>query len=938
MQSNALICLVLVLCLTPRMLALEPSQPNREETVRQAEERLALSIQQNPQNHALALKTALQALELWRVTGDPEGIARTYNQIALCHLVQSDLVEATETYQQALEQWRALNNSKQEASTLIKLAFIEVRKGEWSSAISLLTQAQSLLDERDVTQMGQIASALGDIFNESGLPENGLIELRRAQEYFRQTPDERDDKRMILDIGNTYFLLGNTGEALTYLQQALASFAPDTLDAAQSHEYLARVNSSLGEHTTALQHLQAALPIYERIGNPQEAAQVRGLMGQIYQQQGNLDQARRYYQQALGTFQRLSDRLNEAAIHYALGRLALQQGNYDAAEDYLRQSIAETEDLRRVSTSRDLMAAFSATVHERYAGYIECLMHKREAVLAFETSELARARSLAELLRATQTNLIGNVDPNLVAQEKTLRQALRAKEDYKIALLGRDYKKEELDTLNTELRALEAQYKQVTENIRARYPSYEEITRPAALNLRQIQEQVIADDQTILLEYSLGSDRSYLWAVTRTELSSYELPGRREIESAARNFYNSLTANQPKPGETFDQTQARAREAEAQLPSQTATLSKLLLAPVADKLATKRLLIVADGALQYIPFQALTLPARISPSESAAEQRPLILDHEIVNELSASILALVLSESAKRAPAPRSVAILADPVFEVDDSRVKSPGLGPLQAAAATSRTGEVTRAFRDIGQSVEGRQIPRLIASREEAGAIMAIVPWRTGFKAVDFDANRATASGSDLGQYRIVHFATHALLDSEHPEFSGIVLSLVDQTGQPQDGFLRMHDIYNLKLPVDLVVLSACNTALGKDVRGEGLIGLTRGFMYAGASGVVASLWKVDDEATAELMKRFYEGMFKDGLTPAAALRQAQLAMRRQKRWHAPYYWAGFVIQGQYNQKMNTIPKPTRIVEWAVTLGSLAVLVSLVFFLLRRRRRKIL
>ncbi len=949
MKSNALIFLVLVLCLTPRILAQDQTQPNREDTIRQAEELLALSIRQNPQNHLLALKTALQALELWRAAGDSEGIARTYTQIALCHLVQSDLMEATETYQQALEQWRALNNPKQEASTLIKLGFIEVRKGEWSSAVSLLTQAQSLLDERDVMQMGQIASALGDIFNESGLPENGLIELRRAQEYFRQIPDERADKRMILDIGNTYFLLGNPSEALTYLQQALASFAPDTLDAAQSHEYLARVYTSLGENDTALQHLQTAVPIYERIGNPQEAAQARGLMGQIFQQQGNLTQARRYYQQALVTFQRLSDRLNEAAIHYALGRLALRRGDYDAAEDYLRQSIAETEDLRRVSTSRDLSAAFSATVHERYAGYIECLMHKHEPVLAFETSELARARALAEMLRATQTQLAPGVDSELAEQEKSLRQSLRVKEDYKVALLGRAYTKEELNALENELAQLESEYKQVTETIRARYPAYEQITHPSSWSLQQIQERVVADDQTVLLEYSLGEERSYLWAVTRTELSSFELPGRAQIEDAAQSFYKLLTANQPMTGETFDQRQARVAEAHAHIAEEAASFSKLVLGQVVNKLGKKRLLIVADGALQYIPFQALVVPGNANGNNATAQSQtsagseeliPLVVDHEIINEPSASALALVIGETAQRKQAPNSVAVFANPVFEADDPRIKSSGSSESKLAqsqsAPLSPQSQVQEAFRDVGFG-DGSRIPPLPASRDEANAIMAVTPWRTGFKAEGFDASRATIMRPAMNQYRIVHFATHGFVDYQHPDLSGLVLSLVDENGKAQDGFLRMHDIYNLKLPVDLVVLSACNTGLGKEVKGEGLIALTRGFMYAGAGGVVASLWKVDDDATADLMTHFYEGMFKRGLTPAAALRDAQIAMWQQKRWHAPYYWAAFVLQGQYNQKEMLNP---RLSAWQI--AALAVLIStvpaIVFLFLRRRGVKIL
>ena len=157
-------------------------------------------------------------------------------------------------------------------------------------------------------------------------------------------------------------------------------------------------------------------------------------------------------------------------------------------------------------------------------------------------------------------------------------------------------------------------------------------------------------------------------------------------------------------------------------------------------------------------------------------------------------------------------------------------------------------------------------------------------------------TATDAELGQYRVIHFATHGLLNSQHPELSGIVLSLVDGQGRPQNGFLRLHEIYNLRLPAELVVLSACQTGLGKEIRGEGLVGLTRGFMYAGAPRLVTSLWQVDDKATSELMKLFYRGMLGRKLTAAAALRAAQVEMWRQKDWQSPYYWAAFALQGEW------------------------------------------
>ena len=206
------------------------------------------------------------------------------------------------------------------------------------------------------------------------------------------------------------------------------------------------------------------------------------------------------------------------------------------------------------------------------------------------------------------------------------------------------------------------------------------------------------------------------------------------------------------------------------------------------------------------------------------------------------------------------------------------------------------TRAVQRIGD-IRGRAgLARLPFSREEAASIAALARPKDMLSATDFAANRSAALGAALADYRVVHFATHGLIDSERPELSGLVLSLVTDRGAPQDGFLRLHDIFNMRLNADLVVLSACQTALGKEIRGEGLVGLTRAFMYAGAPRVVASLWQVSDLATAELMKRFYPGMLQRHLPAAAALRAAQLDMSADPRWAPPYFWAGFVLQGDW------------------------------------------
>ncbi|HEX8920941.1 MAG TPA: CHAT domain-containing tetratricopeptide repeat protein, partial [Pyrinomonadaceae bacterium] len=638
---------------------------------------------------------------------------------------------------------------------------------------------------------------------------------------------------------------------------------------ALSNDYLGRTFAAREDYATALRHFEIAFDLYTRISSPMEAARVLALIGQLYQQQGKIEKARNYYQMALETFRTLSDRVNQSATLYALGSLELKQNNLDRAEDYLRQSIEVTENMRRLSSSQDLTAAFSATIHERYETYIDCLMRKRQTdssrgleTLAFETSELARGRSLAELLQATETSLVPGLDPKLAEQEKSLRHSLRIKENDRIALLSTKYLKEELAKLDAEISRLETEFKRITETIQARYPSYEQITRPTAWSLRQIQEEVIADDQTVLLEYSLGEDRSYVWAVTRNGIASYELPARAQINDAAQRVYKLLIIP-PRP------------DAADELIPALQELSQMILSPVAAELNKSRIIVVADGALHYIPFLPLPLPSA---------NNELLADRcEVSNAPSASILGELRREAARRQPATNVLAAFGDPVFASNYALRKETAGGEQLAAVQTMESERWHSALRDIelnGDSFDPSIIKPLFYARRELNNLREVAGEAEIFMATDFAATREQLVNMDLSHYAILHFATHGYLDPKQPENSGLVLSTVNRDGREQNGFVGLQDIYQLRAPVNLVVLSACQTALGKEVRGEGLIGLTRGFMYAGASTVVASLWKVDDEATTELMKRFYDNMLQHGMTPAAALRAAQNSIRREGR----------------------------------------------------------
>jgi CHAT domain-containing protein len=506
---------------------------------------------------------------------------------------------------------------------------------------------------------------------------------------------------------------------------------------------------------------------------------------------------------------------------------------------------------------------------------------------ALTVSERARARSLLELLTEARAAIRQGVDGSLLDRERSLQQRLNAKAAAQVNLLNRKHTPEQVDAAAKEISAITDEYEEVRAQIRARSPRYAALTQPQPLSLAEIQQQAL-DEDTLLLEYAFGEKRSYLWLVSQRSIDSYELPPRAEIEAATRRVYDLFTTR-PKRGTPPD----------PQFIAQARALSGMLLGPVAPRLAGKRLVVVAPGALSYLPFAALPAPEYKKPP--AGDYEPLIAEHEVVSIPSASVLSIIRREMAGRQRAAKSIAVLADPVFEETDPRLASAKNGnssgePLAAPASDAELSELTRAIRTMNFSDARAGFTRLAFSRQEAESVIALTPKGTGLKATDFNASRALAMSGQLSQYRILHFATHGLLNSERPELSGLVFSLIDQEGKPQDGFLRLHEIYNLQLNADLVVLSACETGLGKEIKGEGLIGLTRGFMYSGAPRVIASLWNVDDLATAELMKLFYQRMLKDGLPASAALRAAQLELSRQKRWAPPYFWAGFVLHGEW------------------------------------------
>lgn len=881
-----------------------------------------------------ALGHLQQALQLWQQLKDTHGQAAVLVNYGYAHIETSEIQTASDSFDQALSLSRAVHDQYTEATALRALGNLKTKLGDYEQAFNLYLQALDILKELDDPYLkATVLGGLAYSYECAGELRRALMYYKQALEIFQVINDRWGIAESEMPIGEIHYALGEHEQALLHYGQALELFRSLKMTRwqAMTLRNIGLVHDALGDKPWALSYYQQSLALVRSGQDQRHEAYTLSYVGRVYEHNGSLSQAQTHYERALNLSRVAMDPAGESLMLYNLAHLERRRGNLTAARNQIEAAIRLAENLRTKLASQDLRAAYFASAHQYHDLYIDILMrlhvlHPQDGyeTKAFEASEKARARSLLESLREGRAGIRNGVDAELLKQERELLQQINAKADRHMRLAN-GKQTEEAEALAREISQLTAQHDQLKVKIKQTSPHYAALTQPQPLSLREIQQRVL-DEDSLLLEYALGEERSYVWVITRTEIASFVLPGRAEIESLVRRCYELLIARPRTQQENIAAYQERIVREEAEFQAKIATLSQMLLQQVAPKLTRKRLLVVADGALQYLPFQALLLP---KPNE--AEAAPLIAKYEIVNEPSASALAILLQETAGRKPAPNAVAVLADPVFEASDERVQTAGA--TTAKRSDPPTG-LQQTLRDVGVLQDNGKIPRLYASREEANAILALTPWRKGFSAMDFEASRATFTNTDFSRFRIIHLATHGFLSNDHPEMSGIVLSLVDRQGKAQEGFLRQLDIYNLTLPVELVVLSACNTGLGKDVKGEGLVGLTRGFMYAGAASVVASLWKVDDNATAELMQHFYEEILKQGYSPAAALRQAQLAMLKQKRWRSPYYWAGFVIQGQYAN--SAVPQSTHLTPWLIACLAVGTAVFLFVLGLRWRRKQ--
>lgn len=863
-----------------------------------------------------SLKTSLsffaRALSLWEAARDRRGAALALLNAGYSHLDSGSVNEAAREFDEALRLWRETGDRRGEALTLTAQGNLYSHTGNRYKALILHHDALDIFHRLGDRQGEAVTSnGLGSVYEDLNLKQQAVDNYLSALRLNRELGNGVFEAVSGYYLGRVFRVAGDFTRALEYYEKsvALSRASGESRMAALAMTDVAAVYTRQRRFDEAARIYDRAIELYRHVGDLQRQALAHHGVGELLRARGDLEGAVAEYRQGLELFRRIRDPRGEAESHYWLAKIAQAQGRLDDALAESEASVNLVEEQRALMPSQDWRTNYFASVRRHYETYVDILMrlHERRpdagfAARALQGSERARARTLLEMLVEAKSEIQRDVDPVLLARERQLRQQLSAKAAYQIQVLNSARPAAEVAEVELELRQLNGEYDLVQAQIRAHSPAYASLTKPSPLTPERIQATLGEDEGTVLLEYMLGDERSYVWAVAPGSLTARELPGRHELESLARDVYGGLTARQQRPDESPAQYRERYASAEARLCQSATELSRLALGALPTSSKAQRLLVVADGDLSYVPFDALPAPdsaGECGPGETPG-YTPLLVSYEVVHLPSFSSLALLRQLNPATPSRASRIAVWADPVFEADDPRVSPDTHEPQDDAAAAEAPLSDEQGLRVLG--VEAQPPARLLSTREEADSIMRFAPAGAVTLLTGFAASQESVVGRDLHDYHILHFATHGLINNRHPSLSSLLLSTVDERGRSRNGLLQLRDIYGLRLNADLVVLSGCQTGLGEEFDGEGLVGLTQGFLYAGSKSVIVSLWNVQDKATARLMGDFYRELLEEGMVPSAALRRAKLKMYERGAWRAPFYWSAFVIVGEFRPPPRT------------------------------------
>lgn len=819
-----------------------------------------------------AARNAIAAFRIaaddWQVTGDDGARLRISLLLADALNNAGDLAEATKLYDDSLAQSRVSGDLRSEIESLSNRGVALRRQASFAAALESMQQALSLWKKLPA-QNGYAAS-----LNNLALAEFEIADYESSLTHFSQS-------RQVLNVlgtsdGDAYILnnmalvegaIGNWSRSILYFERAAAAFDSmhDYLAAGRALSNSARMYLKAGETARAEANVRRGLELIARAPDDRARAEALALLGEVCTAARRDDEALEHLQLALELSRTAHDRRLEGNALVGLGQALAQSGRKAEAASMLEDGLAI---FRKIGTpaSQSGSAYRLALVRLDLGRLDQALDAAREAVSGVEA---VRGNIAAENVRLS---FLASIHDYYSALIEVLMRLGRTAEAWQVAERARarallesidggprsEDERQLIHRLNSETLKLTRDSSDA-EPTRRRVESLIQalgqvrdgvggLDRPPMTDVNEIQDQL--GDDTALIEYAMSESGGYAWVIGGGAISAFRLPAANRIDAQTAALADVVRT--PRADAAGNPQFRRA----------ALSLSKMLLQPALGNLNVKRLVIVPDDSLENLPFELLPL-----------DGAPSVIDrYEITEAPSAGVALALKRRRVARAAAPHGVALLADPVFDAGDARV----------GAKTRRPVTQTR-------------FSRLAFSRREAMAVALLHPPDAASLFLGFDASKETFTSGRLDDYRTIHVSTHGVANSKDPARSGLVLSLVDPSGAPRDGMLSANEISALKLSADIVVLSACDTTIGKQFKGEGLLSTARAFLYAGADKVLGTRWNIDDEATSALLTSFYRSVWRDRLTPEAALRKAQMTIRRDPRWQSPFYWASFVLLGE-------------------------------------------
>jgi CHAT domain-containing protein/tetratricopeptide (TPR) repeat protein len=786
-------------------------------------------------------------------------VAGTLHNLGNVAADRGDLVRAEQYYQQALAIFEQLApNSLQVAAATLNLGNVARDRGDLVRAEQYYQQAMAIYEKLAPNSL-EVAGTLHNLGNVAA--DRG--DLVRAEQYYQQAlaifeqlaPNSLQVAGTLHNLGVVAYSRGDLARAEQYYQQALAIYeklAPNSLEVARTLNNLGVVARDRGDLARAEQLYQQALAIYEKLApNSLEVATTLNNLGNVAANRGDLARAEQYYQQALAIYEKLApNSLQVASTLQNLANLARQQKNYPQAQQYLARVLAIYETQRAAIPDPETKTAFAERYFNAYTLQAQLALDQQQPQQAAFALERSRARTLAELMFTRALPVPTNAPQalkDLIAQQEQLQREL--------LLLARQQRQTDpddqdaLQRLQAQARQLADRQRQLDRQLREQFPAYADLLNPQPPDLKQLQAAL--DANTVLLYHAFANTELLIVAVSRQAVRGYRVkvdPRTLENDLAA---FRKLVAKPP-----LERTASERRK----LPALGQRLYAALIKPAEPSLKNATtVLLCPEGALNQLPWGALIVAVD-------KQGRPTYWVERVAIGLTLSA-GVYLQAKAVR-PAARGVAIAAVSQYR------------RLEVAQAPKTAQLVRRSGRALGDlpavKQEVAQVRRLLGKQGVAAVLEAeATPERA----------RQMAQGA-----RVVHFACHARADGVDPLGSGLLLSPAGS----DEGLLTAADVVSKwRLRADVVMLSACETAVGQVRRYEGMYGLARAFLFAGARSVGASLWRVEDVSTARLMGVFYRG-YALGVPKVEALRRAQVALLRDRQYADPYYWSCFVLMG--------------------------------------------